>query len=224
MPKSFLSQFKSILCAGIAVSAFPAITQAQQLAPEWEPMEAADSAPVSEANAGGKSRGGGSDRPKVEVTPYIEATQVVLGELTGGGEVLTYSTVAVGLDTSVQTRRAEAQVNVRYERVIGYDSNVDDQDTVTGIARGSAAIARGLSIDVGGVATRSRIDGRGAAANSFFPTTDNVTQVYSVYTGPSYTTQIGELGLNASYRAGYTKVEFEGSRQPASGAATARQL
>jgi hypothetical protein len=205
-----LTQLKFILATGAAAMILPTSAQAQYLASEWAPMDEGESAaPVMEPVK--ESRSGGRDRPKVEVTPYIEATQVLLAELTGNGDVLTYSTVAAGLDTSIQTRRAEAQLNVRYERVIGYDNGVPDQDSVTGIARGSAMIARGLSIEVGGVATRAHVDSRGQGGNTFFPNSDNVTQVYSVYTGPSYSAQIGALAVNASYRAGYTKVESEDS-------------
>ncbi len=205
-----LSQLKFILASGAAAFVLPASAQAQYLASEWAPMDDSESPPPV-AQPEKESRSGGRDRPRVEVTPYIEATQVVLAELTGNGDVLTYSTVAAGLDTSIQTRRAEAQLNVRYERVIGYDDGVPDQDNVTGIARGSVKVGRGLSLEVGGVATRSKVDSRGQGANTFFPTSDNVTQVYSVYTGPSYSTQIGALDVNASYRAGYTKVEAKDS-------------
>jgi hypothetical protein len=209
MRKPSISQLKFILASGVAALAMPGAAQAQYLASEWEPMEPGEASAPAAAQPVKESRSGGRDRPKVDVTPYIEVSQVALAELTGSGEILTYSTVAAGLDTSIQTRRAEAQLNVRYERVIGYDSGVPDQDNVTGIARGSVKIARGLSLEAGGVATRSRVDSRGQAANSFFPITDNVTQVYSVYTGPSYSGQIGALGVNASYRAGYTRVEAE---------------
>jgi hypothetical protein len=211
MQKPSFSKMKFILASGVAALTLPSAAHAQYLASEWEPMDSSESAAPAAEEPVKSSRGGGHDRgqdhPKVEITPYIEVSQVALAELTGAGDVLTYSTVAAGLDTSIQTRRAEAQLNVRYERVIGYDSSVPDQDTVTGIARGSALLARGLSLEVGGVATRAHIDSRGSASNTFFPNSDNVTQVYSVYTGPSYSGQVGELGINASYRAGYTKVE-----------------
>ncbi len=204
------SQLKLILVSGVAAVTLPSAAQAQYLASEWEPLDSSDGGPTAAAAEPVKeSRSGGRDRPKVDITPYIEANQVALADLTGGGDVLTYSTVAVGVDTSIQTRRAEAQMNVRYERVIGYDGSVPDQDNVSGIARGSVKIARGLSLEAGGIATRSRIDSRGTAANTFFPTTDNVTQVYSVYTGPTYSGRVGALDVNASYRAGYTKVDSE---------------
>jgi hypothetical protein len=210
MRKLSPSPLKFALCAGVAACLLPVTAHAQYLASEWEPLESDDAAPAQAAEPVKHSRGGRVDRPQVEVTPYIEVSQVALASLTGGGDdFLTYSTVAAGIDTSVQTRRAEAQLSVRYERVIGYDGNVPDQDNVSGIARGSVAVAPGLSLEAGAIATRSRIDSRGEAANSFFPTNDNVTQVYSVYAGPSYSGRVGALDVNASYRAGYTKLESD---------------
>ncbi|MGL5838355.1 MAG: hypothetical protein ACRCY3_07635 [Sphingorhabdus sp.] len=154
-----------------------------------------------------------ADKPKkskqrrMDVTPYIEAQQVLLADLTNSGEVLTYSTVAVGVDASVAERNAEAQISLRYERVIGYDNDIDDQDVISGIARGSAQLTRNISIEAGGLASRSKIDNRGTNSTAFLGREDNVTQVWSVYTGPSLTAQVGDLAVGASYRAGYTKVE-----------------
>ena len=207
---------KLTLLASVAFCApLPAV--AQQIAPEWSPMDDAygssDQAPVSEA-APAKKRGRGGDKregPRVEVTPYIEAQQVLVADLNSGGDVLTYSTVAAGVDATIQTNRAEAQVSLRYERIIGYDNGIDDQDTVTGLARGSVALTRNFSLEAGGVATRSRIDGRGSSPTNLVGNPDNVTQVYSVYAGPTFATQVGELSVNAAYRTGYTKVESKDS-------------
>jgi hypothetical protein len=146
-------------------------------------------------------------RPRVDITPYIEVQQVLFADLNGGRDILTYTTVAAGVDAAIATRRAQAQISLRYERIIGYDSNVQDQDFVSGIARGSVAVTRNLSVEAGGFAGRSSIDGRGSARTNIQPFSDNVTQVYSVYAGPSFTGQVGELGVNAAYRVGYTKVQ-----------------
>jgi hypothetical protein len=91
--------------------------------------------------------------------------------------------------------------------LIGYDNDVQDQDIVTGLARGSVALTRNFSLEAGGVASRTSVDGRGAGTINPLGNPDNVTQVYSVYGGPSFTTQAGDLSVNAAYRAGYTKVE-----------------
>lgn len=203
---------KIALLAGVALSPLPAL--AQQIDPDWSPVEdnyassdeaSDDAAPVS------KKRGKKRAEPRVEVVPYIEVQQVLVADLKNGGDVLTYSTVAAGVDASIATRRAEGQVSVRYERLIGYDNGVDDQDIVTGLARGSLAVTRNLSLEAGGVAARSRVDGRGAAPVNLVGNPDNITQVYSVYGGPTFMTQAGDLSINAAYRAGYTKVETKDS-------------
>ncbi len=202
--------FKMALLLGVALSPMPAL--AQQIDSDWSPTEDAygssSDAPVQEAAPVSKrGRGDRREGPRVEVTPYLEAQQVLVADLKNGGDVLTYSTVAAGIDASIATRRAEAQVSLRYERVIGYDDSVDDQDTVSGLARGSFAVTRNLSLEAGGVAARTRVDGRGAAPTNLVGNPDNVTQVYSVYGGPTFATQAGDLSINAAYRAGYTKVE-----------------
>jgi hypothetical protein len=201
---------KAALFAGICLSPLPVM--AQQIDSEWSPMDDAygspDEAAPQEATAVKKrGRGGKREGSRVEVTPYIEAQQVVFAGLQNGGDVLTYSTVAAGVDASIATRRAEAQVSLRYERLIGYDDSVNDQDIVTGLARGSVALTRNFSLEAGGVATRASVDGRGAAPTNLVGNPDNVTQVYSVYGGPTFATQAGDLSINAAYRAGYTKVE-----------------
>lgn len=204
--------FKFILLAGIALAPLPAV--AQEIVSDWSPMDDAygsseDAAPQEAAPSGKRSRGGDRRKgPRIEVRPYIEAQQVVFADLRNGGDVLTYSTVAAGVDASVATRRAEGQVSLRYERLIGYDGGIEDQDIITGLARGSVALTRNLSLEAGGVASRAGVDGRGAGGTiNLVGNPDNVTQVYSVYGGPSFSTQAGDLSVNAAYRAGYTKVE-----------------
>ena len=108
----------------------PAHAMAQQINSDWSPMDdsygtAETAAPTSDAPVE-KSRGG-RQGPRVEVTPYIEAQQVIVADLKNGGDVLTYSTVAAGIDASVATRQVQAQVSLRYERLIGYDNGVEDQ-------------------------------------------------------------------------------------------------
>ncbi len=146
----------------------------------------------------------------VEVTPYLEVQQVLVADLKNGSDVLTYTTVAAGIETSIQTRQAEAQVNLRYERRFFYEDDIGDDDILSGLARGSVQVVPNvLALEAGGIATRSRIDIRGEAPSNTVGNIDNVTQVYSVYAGPSLSTNIGALDVNANYRVGYTKVESE---------------
>lgn len=200
----------ALLLAGFML--MPAHAMAQQINPDWSPTDdpysdAGTAEQVSETPVH-KPRGR-RQGPRVDVTPYIEAQQVIVADLKNGGDVLTYSTVAAGIDASIATRQAEAQVSLRYERRIGYDNGVADQDNVTGLARGSLALTRNFGVEAGGVAARTRVDGRGAAPTNLVGNPDNVTQVYSVYAGPTFTSQVGDLSVNAAYRAGYTKVESQ---------------
>jgi hypothetical protein len=52
---------------------------------------------------------------RVQVVPYLEVEQVLSADL-NGGDTLTYTSVAVGVDAQTSTRRVEAQVSYRYDR------------------------------------------------------------------------------------------------------------
>lgn len=199
---------KTAMLGGVAMLALPAIASAQSIASDWAPMDDAEAA-GGYASAAEPAQTKPRARPRVDITPYIEVQQVAFADLDGGRDILTYTTLAAGVDAAVSTRRAEAQVSLRYERVIGYDDQVDGQDSVSGLARGSLALTRNLSVEAGGMATRSSMDSRGPNRGSFQPFSDNVTQVYSVYGGPTFAAQTGDLSVNAGYRVGYTKVESE---------------
>jgi hypothetical protein len=200
---------KTALLGTAALFAFPA--NAQTIASDWGPMD--DSATASDgygSEAAPAAEAPARERPQVDIDPYIEVQQIVFADLNGGGggnEVLTYTTVAAGVDASISTRRAEAQVSVRYERVFGYNNQVQDQDNISGVARGSVAVTRNLSLEAGAFAGRGSVDSRGSSRTAFQPFSDNVTQVYSVYAGPTFSAQAGELAVNAAYRVGYSRVE-----------------
>lgn len=157
-----------------------------------------------------------ADARKRDITPYIEIGQIVAADL-NTNDVLTYSTVAVGVDASVSTRRVEAQVSYRYERRIGYQDRLDDSDIHSGLARAAVKVVPGVSVEGGAIATRARSDVRGANPGVLVGNVDNIAQIYSVYAGPSIGTHIGDLGVSASYRYGYTKAEAVGSTGVAPG-------
>jgi hypothetical protein len=146
------------------------------------------------------------DHRKVSIDPYIEVGQVVDADLTNN-DVLTYSTVAAGVDASIQSNRAEAQISARYERRIAYQKDIGDSDVISGLARGSVKITPGVSLDAGVLATRARSDIRGAAPVNLAGNVDNISQVYSAYVGPTVSTHAGPVQLGGAYRFGYTKVE-----------------
>ncbi len=213
---SNLNAKKSLFLVLLSGAAFcvPQASFAQQIAPEWSPMDDTSGPSAQQQGYGDDTnaepaakRRGARSKPRVEITPYIEVQQVAVVDFKNGGDVLTYSTVAAGIDASIQTKRAEGQINARYERLIAYDKGVNAQDNISGLARGALHITRNFSLEAGGIASRSKVDGRGASATNLVGNPDNITQVYSVYAGPTFTAQVGDVSLNAAYRAGYTKVK-----------------
>lgn len=145
-----------------------------------------------------------SGNRKVDVTPYLGVDQVVMVPLKGDGDVLTYTNVTAGVTAQVQTRRVEAVVDLQYNHSFGWGSQAVDQDVISGVASAQFKVARGLSLNAGGVATRVRTDGLSGASTLNDSFTSNV---YAGYVGPSYTTQIGDINVTGSYRLGYARVE-----------------
>ena len=153
-------------------------------------------------------RGGqdnGSGRRQVRFNPYIEATQVVSAELAPTREILTWSGIAAGVEASVGGRNTQGSVSIRYERRFGW-GRAGKADALSGVARTSVAvIPRALSVEAGALATRTTVDGRGAAVPGDFNGKSS-TNLYSVYAGPAVKTQLGAVAVNGSYRLGYNKV------------------
>lgn len=154
------------------------------------------------------SPGESAERQK-SIAPYIEIGQVVTADLTND-DVLTYSTLAAGVEASLQTRRTQAQVSYRYERRISYSKRVGDTDVHSGLARAAIGVAPGVRIEGGAIATRARSDIRGGAPVNLVGNVDNIAQVYSAYVGPNLTKTVGPVGIAASYQYGYTKTEAPG--------------
>jgi hypothetical protein len=171
------------------------------------------------ASGSAPSAGSGQDRDAkrgdrrkkrvVDVSPYLEVGQVLTADLKGDGDVLTYTTVAAGVDAAIVTRRAELAATVRYEHRFGESGGLGDADIVSGLARGRIEVARGLNLEGGALATRTRADGGGIGG--LFTGGDTVADVYSVYAGPTLARRIGSLDVGAGYRFGYTKVDVDGS-------------
>ncbi|MDY7522559.1 hypothetical protein [Sphingomonas sp. 10B4] len=153
---------------------------------------------------------------RTRISPYIEIGQIVTADLKND-DVLTYSTVAGGVEASVQTPRTQLQVSYRYERHFSYAKRVGDDDLHNGLARGSIAVAPNLSIEAGAIATQTRTDIRGAAPIAQVGQRDNISQVFSGYVGPSYAARVGPVGVAASYRYGYTKAGSPGTTGVAPG-------
>lgn len=158
--------------------------------------------------SGDSEPSGGKGGARTTIQPYLEAAQIVTAELSPGGDVLTYSTVAAGVEATIAGRRTAGQVSLRYERRIDWGNKGADGDTISGIARVKHDILpRTLSIEAGALAARSRVEAGGGASLNPFNTGDSVTQVYSLYAGPSFSTHAGDIALSGSAAIGYNRVE-----------------
>jgi uncharacterized protein (PEP-CTERM system associated) len=155
------------------------------------------SAPPTAAPAPGRhSRG--------EIRPYLEVTQVFSADLSGGGDTLTYTSVAAGVDGHIETRRVQVQASLRYERDIDWNGHVAQEDNISGLATARLEVVPNLlSLDAGGLATRTGGPGRVFGVTN----RDDTVDVYSVYAGPTLATHAGPLAINGAYRFGYTKVD-----------------
>jgi len=148
---------------------------------------------------------------RTQISPYIEVQQVLDFDLSNndalGDDVVTYTSIAAGVDASIATRRIEVGASYRYERRIDWSDDVADDDVHSGLVRARANITRGLSFEAGALAARSRTEIGGDGLGSLTGDNDNSTQVYSVYAGPTFATRAGPLEIGAAYQLGYTHVE-----------------
>ncbi len=179
------------LSLAIALAALPQVALAQE-----------------RGEQGGEESSEGVRTSRTEVVPYIEAAQVVTAQLSPGDDVLTYTQLAAGVDTTIVGRNSAASASVRYEHTIGY-GDASDVDTLSGIARASLAVAgRGLTLEAGGLASRTRVEGNGfSTIGGFGGNAASTSQIYSVYAGPSVQSRTGPVEISGSYRLGYTRVE-----------------
>jgi hypothetical protein len=158
----------------------------------------------------GQGEGTPGQRGNRVVQPYIEVAQVVSAELSPGNDVVTFTQVAVGVDMNVQGRNSGASLSLRYERNIGYGDNTVDTDTISGVAAGTIALVpNALSLEAGGLASRTRADGGGGASANPLVREDAESRIYSVYAGPSLNTRIGDVGVQGVARVGYNRFEID---------------
>jgi len=140
------------------------------------------------------------------IEAHVDAAQVLVADF-DSDEVLTYTSVGAGIDASIQTRRVEVQLSYKYEHRFSYDRDVADSDTHSGIARAAVRVGRGLTLEGGALATRTRSDFRGDAPGNLAGNVRNVSQIYSLYAGPTFHAGSGPVDVSAAYRFGYVKAE-----------------
>ncbi|HEX8643369.1 MAG TPA: hypothetical protein VF702_05580 [Allosphingosinicella sp.] len=193
--------FRTLLRAGALAAALFAAAGTASAQPGPPAPQASDELAGADAPAPEQRR---RARPRLEVRPYVEVNAGVSADLSGGDEdVLTYSSVAAGVDGRMQTRRVTAQASYRYDRVIEIDGEAGDSDTHSGVAMVHAEVAPGVSLDAGALAARNGGPGRSVGLTP----RDATAQVFSAYAGPTVSTQMGPLSVGASYRLGYVAVD-----------------
>lgn len=173
--------------------------------------------PAASSSEGGRSEARAERRraqKQVNISPYLEVGQVLSADLKGDGDVLTYTTLAAGVDASIVTRRAELAGSVRYEYRIGESGGLGNSSSLSGLARGRIEAMRGLNLEAGALATRTRADGYGGDNGVFLRDGTNVANLYSVYAGPTFARRIGGLDVGAGYRFGYTKMDVNDPAPP----------
>ncbi|MBV9881889.1 MAG: hypothetical protein JO276_02670 [Sphingomonadaceae bacterium] len=167
------------------------------------PSEPAGPGAGPDAGAPAPAPESGGRHSRGEIRPYLEVQQVLSADLGNGGDTLTYTSVAAGVDGHVETRRVQVQASLRYERDIDWNGHVQQQDNVSGIATVHAEVAPGaVAIDAGGLATRTGGPGRVFGVTN----RDDTVDVYSAYAGPTLSTHAGPVAVNGAYRFGYTHV------------------
>jgi len=170
--------------------------------------------PAAAPSGGHRGRHG-----RAHISPYIEAAQVISAQMAPTHDVLTWSTLAAGVDGGLDGRNTQASFSVRYERRFGY-GKADNGDTISGLARASVGvIPRTVSFEAGALATRTTTDGGAALPGSVDPNTG--TRLWSAYAGPSVNTHAGDVAINGAYRIGYTEV---GSGRTVAGTPLARNV
>lgn len=149
--------------------------------------------------------GRGGHRERIKLKPYIEAAQIISADLSPDHDVLTWTTVAAGVDGQVKRRSSEASFSLRYERRFGY-GRAGNSGTLSGLVRGGTVIVPNtVSLEAGALATRTTIDDTGATLPGNFDRTRS-TQLYALYAGPNLTTHAGDVAINGHYRIGYTEL------------------
>ncbi len=156
----------------------------------------------------GENGGERATTRRTEIRPYIEASQGVLWEISPSDDVVTYTQLAAGVDASITGRNVGGTVSLRYERNFSWSDRMADNDTLSAIIRGYAAvIPNTLTIEAGALASTSRIDQSGASTINPLVGDDLTSTTYSLYAGPTLQTRVGDVDVNANYRIGYTRLD-----------------
>ena len=143
---------------------------------------------------------------RTTIHPYIEVEQVFDADLSGHGQdAVTYTGVGAGVDVTFDSQHLHGQIDYRYDHYFAWSKRERDTDTHSGLANLVYQATPELSLNVAGIAARTR-GTLGAQSPGFtYGDTANTEQVYAVEAGPSYAGHLGDLSINGDYRFGYTR-------------------
>lgn len=167
------------------------------------------------APVGGSSKKG---RHRTKITPYLEIDQGVYDQLEPHAPAVTYTTLAAGVDLSINSHRTAGNATLRYEHHFSETRGNRSSDTITGLARTTTElIPRTLVFDFGGLATHTSINPGGSTLINPVDRNGSIYQVWSLYGGPSLSTHAGILGIKAGYSVGYNEIDQFRSYTPPGG-------
>ena len=152
---------------------------------------------------------GAAQAKRAEYGAFMDIQQIAETQLHGpGADDVTYTDVSGGVTAQVSNRRIVASASYRLSYRIPELGEIDKSFAQDGVMRLQAnVIDKWLTMETGGIVTRSRVDPSGAAPATNIGNPKNLTQTYSAFFQPNLAHQIGELGLSASYRYAYTQNE-----------------
>lgn len=165
-----------------------------------DPVSAAEQARIDER------------RPYRSVDPYVEVKQFLSDTLQGGygdNGVLTYTSVAVGVNANIRTHNAEVATSAAYERRFEWDKRNGDRDEFNGVMRARWDPIRTVRFEGGILANRARSDGYIGPADPTRRYGGNVGNVYAGYVGPTLSTRVGDMTLGAGYRLSATRLNIQ---------------
>jgi len=205
--KGFSRPARHLLMAAGLAAVLGAVPAAAQSLGYGDPGDADTAASSEQSGDQAGVQGGRRGERRTTVRPYIELTQGVFARLEPKSDVVTYTSVAAGVDVALAGRRTEGTVSVRYERRFVEKGTLGSNDTFSGLARvRHDLIPHALTIEAGGLAARTRFESSGTSRLNALPGGDQISQVYSVYAGPAFNTHAGDIAVSGSYLFGYTKV------------------
>jgi uncharacterized protein (PEP-CTERM system associated) len=158
--------------------------------------------------AGGAACGAAqAERPQYGA--FMDIRQVVEGQLHGPGEDdVTYTDISANLSAQISNRRIIASGTYRLSYRLPEAGEIDRSLNQDGVMRIQATVIdEWLSVDGGGIVTRSRVDPSGAAPASNVGNPKNLAQTYSAFVEPRLVHRFGQVGFSANYRYAYTQNE-----------------